>query len=449
MKTPSKPDVNSGNDHACSDINQFFPYKVCINLDRRADRWQRVQQQFARHGIRDVIRSPAVDGLTQQAPAGWTGTRGAYGCLLSHLKVVSNARDLGAASVLVFEDDVIFDEQLAEKFRVYIGQLPREWDLLYFGALHQEDPIAVTENVCRVQRAYSTYAYALNKTVFDDFLELNQHAMAPVDVNNLVLQTRRASYCFAPHLAWEEAGYSDAQERLANNWYLKESLVLRGSEMDRILQETSVIVTYQNSEKSRSMTQNLLFLARFYEKRLPGINMIIVEEGVEPTIHPSALPQSCQYLWLRTDGPFNKSRCFNAGAKLAPPERKLIVFSDSDVFIEEWDICANLQMCKQYDYVTGFDNLINLTSADTESLRDDCSFKLHWLNPSNYLKTQNGNHFTGYCIFDRQTFEIAGGWSEQDTPSDALKLVENGWSLRKFLSPNLALRLSGKEFNQG
>src|SRR6266550_3123498 len=84
-------------------INDAFPKKVCINLDRRPERWQRVQTRFTENGIEGVERVAAVDGLSVALPAHWTHTAGAYGCLRSHLQVVEEARRLGLPNVLIFE----------------------------------------------------------------------------------------------------------------------------------------------------------------------------------------------------------------------------------------------------------------------------------------------------------------------------------------------------------
>src|SRR5216117_1383180 len=89
-----------------ANINDVFPLKVCINLDRRADRWKQMQLKFRRHAIHGVRRFSAADGNSLTVPPNWSDTPGAYGCLLSHLQVVREARELGMPCVLIFEDDV-------------------------------------------------------------------------------------------------------------------------------------------------------------------------------------------------------------------------------------------------------------------------------------------------------------------------------------------------------
>ena len=99
---------------ATGGINDVFPYKVCINLDRRGARWQQMQLKFERSGIHSVHRFSGFDGEKVPLPANWAHTPGAYGCLLSHLHVVREARRLGMASVLVEGGAKVAEAFLAE-----------------------------------------------------------------------------------------------------------------------------------------------------------------------------------------------------------------------------------------------------------------------------------------------------------------------------------------------
>src|SRR5262249_24006495 len=146
--------------------------------------------------------------------------------------------------------------------------------------------------------------------------------------------------------------YSDTQGRQRNHWYLKESLVIHGNGMSNLLKQTSLIVAHRNPSRSSTITQNLLFLTRFYTERLPGISVIVVEQDSQPTLGAEALPNGCKYLLLRKDAPFNKGLCFNAGMTVSEVARSFMLFSDSDIFIEELDICGNLRMCQRYDCAT-------------------------------------------------------------------------------------------------
>jgi hypothetical protein len=82
-------------DRSSDGLNELFPRKICINLGQRPERWAQMQSRFQRHGIQGVRRFPAIDGQALIPPAGWSATSGAYGCLLSHLQVVREARAMG------------------------------------------------------------------------------------------------------------------------------------------------------------------------------------------------------------------------------------------------------------------------------------------------------------------------------------------------------------------
>src|SRR5262245_19883805 len=184
--------MSSAKNETCTGmIDKRFPHQVCINLDRRPGRWRRMQRKFAAERIDSVQRFPAADGNHVTLPANWAHTRGAYGCLLSHLQVVREAQALGASSVLVFEDDVVFADQLEEKFHLCIDQVPSDWDILYFGAIHKDEPIRITDNIARITKAYSTYAYVLRNTVFEAFIDLNSKTGAELDNNSFIRSEER------------------------------------------------------------------------------------------------------------------------------------------------------------------------------------------------------------------------------------------------------------------
>jgi len=193
-------------------FNDFFRTIYCINLDRRPDRWSRVMARFEHHRFRSVIRYPAIDGKLVQIPETWSDVPGAYGCVMSHLGVVSEARACRAENVLIFEDDVVFEERFHERFDENIARVPEDWDMLLLGGSHWSLPERISDGISRVTATVATHAYALRHTIYDEFIDLNRASSHPVDCNNVVLQGRFRCYCFSPSIAWQEDGYSDIAE---------------------------------------------------------------------------------------------------------------------------------------------------------------------------------------------------------------------------------------------
>ena len=315
-------------------LDNLFPHKICVNLDRRPDRWQRMQAEFARHGITDVRRFSACDGNALALPPHWKHTAGAYGCLLSHLQVVQTARELGHESVLIFEDDAVLDPEFVTKFALFIGEVPDDWDMLYFGALHKDEPVRVKDHVYRITNGNSTYAYALKRTVFDAFVELNARAEQVLDVNAYELQQRFNCYCFMPNLAWVASEYSDVQNRLERHWYLEKSLVLFGAHVDRLLSQTAIVIA-----RNGARDENARFLERYYREYFSPLAQIVLCDD------------------------------FSTGISNSDLKTRFFLLTDDDLYLETLDVRANLLMCEEYDGATGFSEVIDLTPEQAQLLR--------------------------------------------------------------------------------
>ena len=74
---------------------------VCINLLERDDRLEQAKKRFAAIGLGKQVSFHRV----KRHPQG-----GRYGCYQSHRSVIEAAYNDGLSSVLIFEDDVMFNE---------------------------------------------------------------------------------------------------------------------------------------------------------------------------------------------------------------------------------------------------------------------------------------------------------------------------------------------------
>ncbi len=276
--------------HDRARFGELFPHRVCINLDRRPERWERMQARFAEAGLGAVERFPAVEGRNVPVPADWPQSAGAYGCLQSHLAVVRQARAQGRGSILIMEDDVLFAEGFREEFARRVRALPDDWDMLFFGCLHHDPPAPVAPGIGRLRASFSTFMYAVRSTVFDAFIFLNSRARCAVDRNNWRLQRKFNCYCFMPHLAWVDGSYSDAQGVATSHWYIRDSMVLRGDEMKAMEKRTAVIIPYREAGHRERSVRNLCFLARYYGSLF---SVRIVEQNERPRLNREALRPGC------------------------------------------------------------------------------------------------------------------------------------------------------------
>lgn len=420
-------------------LNEFFPHQVCINLDKRADRWERIQSRFVEHRINRVVRFPALDGKTLAIPHAWNYSPGAYGCLRSHLAVVEQARENAQPSVLIFEDDAVLAPEFNAKFADYVTQLPGDWDMVFFGAIHGQPLTNIADNVIRVSHSLSTYAYALKHTVYDGFIEVNRKEPSVLDENTRALQKLFNCYCFMPHLAWVEEDYSDISEENINLWWLKESLVLFGPEIDEILRNTIVIVSYRN--RGRSSLRNLTFTLDYLSRTLPHITLVVLEQGQKASLRRTDLPPFCQLEFVGDIGGNGevRSRVLNGALEIFGSSKDFFVFLDTDVFLTRDDIKANLLKCCEHDVASSFREIRDLSEADTlRVLNGD----MRWDRNVAYQSRKKEGILDSSCIITRKGMRILGNAVESGGRSDGETSTRTGESLRVFESPNLARRLS-------
>ena len=416
-----------------SDLNKVFPNKVCINLERRNDRWQRMQARFARHGINDVTRFRAIDGLSISVPASWDDFPGSYACLLSHLAVAENAYQNKDASVLIIEDDVIFHPDLNRLFSLSIKQLPQDWDMLFFGALHGEKPIPVTDHIVKLTHSLSTYTYVLKHTIYDAFIDLNRQALTVLDENTRALQKEFNCYCFMPHLAWVEEDYSDVREERSSVWWLRESLVLWGEEVDLIESKTVAVIFHRGG--SEAALKNLSFILDYFSRQLPAIALLVVDQRDFPVVDKTILPPDCELLFAPTN---TRSRSFNIGFELFSSRKDFFIFLDSDLFLTREDVRANLLRCQDHDFASACAEIWDLNDSDTARVINN---DLRWNYNGTYQPRVKTEICQSACFISKQGFERAGGWDENDNDEGCLTSERVNRQLKVYQSPNPARRL--------
>lgn len=406
------------------DLNTFFPDKVCINLARRSDRWQRMHARFAHHGIHDVARFEAFDGLSIPIPATWDDFPGSYACLCSHLAVVENAYKNRSSSVLIIEDDVIFHPDLRRVFSEYIKELPDDWDMLFFGALHGEPPTPVTEHIVKLTHSLSTYTYALKHTIYEAFIDLNRQALTVLDENTRALQKQFNCYCFMPHLAWVEEDYSDVREERSSLWWLGESLVLWGEEVDQIESKTVAVIFQRGG--SEAALNNLSFIVDYFSRQLPAIALLVVDQGDVPVVDKATLPPGCELLY--TSGA--RSRSFNLAYEMFSSRKEFFIFLDSDLFLTREDVRANLLRCQDHDFASACAEIWDLDDADTARVINN---DLRWNYNGAYQPRAKAEICQSAFFITKPGFERLGGCLTSERVNRLLKIYQ---------SPNPARRLS-------
>ncbi len=162
---------------------------VCINLDRRKDRWEAFCRTVQGCVPADKIhRESAVEGTqipgsgeppwftegTSDRAPHWCGTAG---CLLSHRNVIRRAKQAGWRNVLIFEDDIeahvtpegleVLHEALrvlkGRKYLLYLGFMGRT---VYGHCVLQRGQSALL----RVDGVLASHAYLIPQEMYEPLL---------------------------------------------------------------------------------------------------------------------------------------------------------------------------------------------------------------------------------------------------------------------------------------
>jgi hypothetical protein len=124
----------------------------CINLDKRTDRWVKVQQQFDKIGICEKVTR--VSAVTDSSIQSDSLSAAEQSLIETNRRILDRAKL--SAPVCIFEDDVYFlqDLDITELMARVSEQLPEYFGLLYLGA-HLFDPVIthprVSPNLIRLQ----------------------------------------------------------------------------------------------------------------------------------------------------------------------------------------------------------------------------------------------------------------------------------------------------------
>jgi hypothetical protein len=199
-------------------LNKYFDQIYYINLERRKDRDQKCINELQKNNI-IAKRFIAIDGKSIVNP-NWNYSLGAFGCLQSHLEIIKEAKNNKYNSILILEDDVVFNDNMENDFKKYYDQLDGEWDILYLSGNYnkhiQNSFEKITDNIIKCNLTYTTHCYAIKNTVYDIIIDALYKATAPIDIEYTKIQKNLNCYAFSPSISSQREGYSDIENKKVN-----------------------------------------------------------------------------------------------------------------------------------------------------------------------------------------------------------------------------------------
>lgn len=150
VASPLPPDPPAG------DPWDVFDRIYCISLAERTDRQKAARAQFERVGLSGRVEFLLVSKHPSDPEEG---------IFTSHRECLRRGLDAGAETLLVFEDDILFDRFTAEILQNAVAFMAAEpdWDILFMGCLVKGIQKTPYPSVVKIRYQCSAHAYALHR----------------------------------------------------------------------------------------------------------------------------------------------------------------------------------------------------------------------------------------------------------------------------------------------
>jgi glycosyl transferase, family 25 len=170
---------------------------VYINLERRKDRREEIENEFKRMEIPEdkIVRFEAIPH-----------SYGLVGCGQSHRSVLEIAKKEGWKNVLILEDDfdfVVSKEEFEELIHYFFETMEnnKDWDviMLSYNLFHREHYTIEynnNEKIGKIGFAQTASAYLVNQHYYDALIE-------NVSYGNLLLDQTRQHWIYANDVYWK------------------------------------------------------------------------------------------------------------------------------------------------------------------------------------------------------------------------------------------------------
>ena len=195
-----------------------------INLDSQVDRRVHVEAQLEKMGWK-YSRFPAIKKAD-----------GRLGCAMSHLKVITMAKEMNLPFVCVVEDDIMFQKPdfYRKQLKKYLSSNP-EFDVFLIAGNTvggsssdgKKRTERISENVSRVYKSFTTTGYIVKCHYYDTLIENFKSSVLglmktpgdnrfAIDVNWFPLQAKDKWMMITPRTVTQLPGYSSIEKRVVS-----------------------------------------------------------------------------------------------------------------------------------------------------------------------------------------------------------------------------------------
>jgi GR25 family glycosyltransferase involved in LPS biosynthesis len=195
-----------------------------INLKRRRDRLEHIEDQLEKIGCSNYQLIEAVDGSKLKESS--RIKKGALGLVKTYLNIYESWKDNNDGFILLIEDDCIFLENFNENLETYLINVPEDWDCLYFGGNHNYHVGGTVERInefcIKLNNTYTTHCLLMKSQIFINLISDLKNLEVEVDVGLAKLQKHFNFYSTTEKITSQINGFSNIEETHVNyDWLIK------------------------------------------------------------------------------------------------------------------------------------------------------------------------------------------------------------------------------------
>ena len=173
----------------------------CVNLESRPDRWMSMRKEIRKFPKTFKIhRFKAIENTNSPR----------IGCADSHVSIIKEAEKNGRKFVVVFEDDVEFNDSPFENLSKAISLAPKKWDIIMLGYYESPLRLDLKSEFLSSYFAQGTHCVIYRDTAYKFMLGYDEKPLGIDDYISYLAATKAVNlYLVCPPLARQKAGYSN------------------------------------------------------------------------------------------------------------------------------------------------------------------------------------------------------------------------------------------------
>ena len=194
-----------------------------INVESSKDRRENIIAQCHSIGTHfEIVK--AIDGRKEDVEwvrneynskyDGWT--QGAAGLVYTTMNIIKEAKAKGYKSIMILEDDIVFERNAYSEAKVLFQTLPLDWELFHLAA-QSFVPGRRMGKLVQLKAAWSCQAYIISERVYDEYLEWLELVDRPIDsITSGIIHPKGKSYAPLRSLIRTIPNWSDIRQMNMN-----------------------------------------------------------------------------------------------------------------------------------------------------------------------------------------------------------------------------------------